>query len=84
MLMNDASQLEFACKISGLLYKYLFREITDDELTALHTWAYANPENEELFEAMKDPDAFSESYECFRTICRGAASDIPIPLSIIH
>lgn len=68
MLMNDIAQLEYVYYISGLLYKHIFQEINDDELTALYIWVFASPENEGLFEEMKDPVAFSESFKCFQKI----------------
>lgn len=70
--MNDVLQLELAYHISGLIYKYFFREISADELTALHNWAYASPENEALFEEMKDPVALSDAFECFQKFLRAS------------
>lgn len=59
--MNDMQQLEIVSRISDLLYKYIFKEINDDELVALHAWAYANPANQELFEEISDPSNHSSS-----------------------
>ena len=66
--MNDAQQLEFVTHISRLICKHIFREINDDELTDLHSWAYASPENTELFEEMSNPATLSECLESFLEI----------------
>jgi hypothetical protein len=63
--MNDNQQLELVLHISDLLYKYLCQEINDDELTALHTWAYADPANKELFEELSNPSVLSKFFRSF-------------------
>ena len=59
--MNDDQKLEYVHRISGLLCKYIRQDITEDELTSLYNWAYANEANKELFDEMSDLTGLWES-----------------------
>ena len=58
--MND-QQLAATERIGGLIFKYLSENITDDELTELHNWVYANKANQDLFVEIVHGEEFQES-----------------------
>jgi hypothetical protein len=66
--MTDNQQMKFVHQISDLLCKYIRQDITDDELTQLYNWAYANEANKELFEELLDLRTLWESLGYFLEI----------------
>ena len=75
--MNDTQQLELVHRFSDLLHKYIFQAISDDELTALYSWAHTRPANKELFEELSDPVALSATFRSFLEIGNGPAGSDP-------
>lgn len=71
--MNDEQQLAVAERMGGLIFKYLSENITDDELTELHNWAYSKENNRELFEEILHSREFQESTKYVTGIDRDAA-----------
>jgi hypothetical protein len=71
--MTDDQQMKFVYRISDLICKHIRQEITDDELTLLYNWAYANEANKELFEEMLDLRTLWDSLSYFLEIDRSGA-----------
>ena len=72
--MDDShEQLDFAERIGGLLFKYLNRTISSDELTTMYNWVYSSKENEEIFEHVVYSEEFQDSINYVQQIDVDAA-----------